>query len=904
LVVARRSGQRRRSSTGGTCPLLRHGDAPPVELRRRWRGVVHLWSLDAPATAALDGPGLASAQRLVCESTLELVRALSDGEPAPIWLVTQGAQAVDSTGSAVAAAQAPLAGLARTLAYEHPELACRYVDLDPAAARPAEAIWDEIAAGRDDDQVAVRGGERHVARIRPLPVVRDEPRVRLTIPQRGMLDNLRIEPARRRSPGPGEVEIRVDVSGVTFRDVLNVLDLYPGDPGPLGGECTGRVERVGAGVADLQPGELVVAVAGGSHDGYVLARRALVAPRPAQLSPEEAVTIPISYLTAAYTLDHLAGLRSGERVLIHAATGGVGLAAVHLARRAGAELFATAGSEAKRDYLRALGVQHVYDSRTTAFAEQVLADTDGAGVDVVLNSLADDFASASFRAIARGGRFLEIGKRGIWTPAQVAALGRDIAYHVVDWGEVADRDPELIGGLLTTIMEAAARGEVVPLPVRTFATTDAVGALRYVAQARHIGKVALRQPGTDVRVVADATYLIAGGFGGLGLRCARWLVARGARHLVLAGRSAPSTAAEREMAALRDAGARVLAVRTDVSRPAEVEALLARAADELPPLRGVINAAGALADGTLRQLGADDFQRVFGPKVDGSWNLHALTRTLPLDFFVLFSSVASVLGAPGQGNHAAANAFEDALAHARRAEGLPAVSINWGAWSELGAAVRDDLEQRRAKLGVESLSPAEALALLEQVLRDNPPQVAAARIDWRRFAAHAPARIDWLGGVLQERASESEPRVAPARTASLTERLAEAPEAQRAELLREHLEGTARTVLGFAAGRRIDPEQPLQELGLDSLMAVEFRNALAGAVGRSLPATLLFSYPALDDIAAFLGRDVFGWTPPAAAASVPSAVAAPGDGVLGAIEDMSDEEVERLFAQQLGGRAP
>jgi acyl transferase domain-containing protein len=894
-------------AAGGACTLVRSDESLDASGARSWRGVVHLWSLDAAPNGSLDVAGLANAQRLVSESTLRLVQSLSDA-PAPLWLVTQGAQPVESTG-AVAVAQAPLAGLARTLFFEHPELATRYVDLDPAAASAAESLWREIRASHDDDQIALRGDARYAARLRPVPPAPEGARVRLSIPKRGRLENVHAEPARRRVPDPDQVEIRVDASGVNFRDVLNALDLYPGDPGPLGGECTGRVERVGANVADVKPGDVVVAVAGGSHDGYVLAHHALVAPRPPQLSAEEAITLPISYVTAAFTLEHLAGMKAGDRVLIHAAAGGVGLAAVALAQRAGAEVFATAGSEAKRAHLRSLGVQHIYDSRTTDFADRILADTNGAGVDVVLNSLADDFVGASFRAIARGGRFLEIGKRGIWTPAQVEALGKDLQYHVVDWGVVSDREPERIGAMLRSLMTLAARGEIRPLPVRTFAVTDAVAALRYVAQARHIGKVVLRQPGVDVRVVADATYVITGGFGGLGLRVARWLVERGARHVALVGRSAPSNAAEREMTSLRQAGATVLVLRADVANRDELEAAFGRVAAELPPVRGVINAAGTLAEGTMRQQRWEDFRRVLGAKMDGSWHLHDLTRGLTLDFFVMFASIASVLGAPGQANHAAANAFEDALAHARRAEGLPAVSIDWGAWAEIGSALREDLEQRRGRTGLRSFSPEEALALFDEILRENPAQIAAARMDWRRYAEQAPGRGEWLSQLLPRHevaASTAEAAPAAPRTVTLTARLTAAPASERGDLLREQLETIARTVLGFPAGRRIDPAQPLQELGLDSLMAVEFRNALSVAVERSLPATLLFSYPALDDIAGFLARDVFAWTDGAAAAPDATPNAAPDappsdDDLLGSIEDMSDEEVERLFAKQLGG---
>jgi len=558
-------------------------------------------------------------------------------------------------------------------------------------------------------------------------------------------------------------------------------------------------------------------------------------------------------------------------------------------------VFATAGSDTKRSFLRAQGVKHIYSSRSLDFADEILADTDGQGVNIVLNSLADDFIGASFKVLAQGGSFLEIGKRGLWTHEQAEALGRDIKYHIVDWSTEAATQPEMIGEILQSLMAAAARGDIRPLPVRSFSVRDSVTAFQYMAHARHIGKIVLQQPALEPRVYDQGTYLITGGLGALGLRCAKWLVERGARHLVLVGRRAPSADTERVLDALRAPGTHVLVVRADIAPRGDMQALIERIERELPPLRGVFNTAGMLADGTLRQQSWDDFRSVLKPKIDGSWHLHDLTKHLSLDFFVMFSSIASMLGAPGQGNYAAANAFQDMLAYARRSQGLPATSINWGAWGESGLAVREDLEQRRTRLGIGTLSPDEALLLFERVLRDNPVEIAAARMDWPTFIAQRPRQARMFEGVVRGRVSASA-ATTPARSVSLSARLNAAPESQRLDLLHEYLEGVARAVLGFPTGRHIDPLQPLQELGLDSLMAVEFRNALAAAVERSLPATLLFSYPALDDIAGHLAHDVFGWT----TAEDTTPAAHTEDQVLGNIEDLSDEEVDRLFAQRLG----
>jgi NADPH:quinone reductase-like Zn-dependent oxidoreductase len=898
LLVADRQGvaaelAQRLRDAGATPVLVHPGDPWPAE--RRWRGVIQLAALDLPASLA--GPeGLTLARETACHTTLALVQYLTAGEPAPLWLVTRGAQYLDAVPSTPNPAQAMVWGMGRTIQQEHPELGCRCFDLD-SADRSGEALWEALQTPNLGDQIVARGPLRAAPRIVPrtAPPSEAAPQ-RLAIPRRGRIDDLVIELATRRVSGPGQVEIEVAASGLNFRDVLNVLDLYPGDPGPLGGECTGTVVALGAGVTDFKVGDPVVAFASGCHDGYVVADRRLVAHRPPELSWQAAATLPISFVTAAFTLEELGRIRQGDRVLIHAGTGGVGLAAVQLAQRAGAEVFATAGTEEKRAYLRSLGVPHVYSSRTLEFRERILEDTGGRGVDVVLNSLADEFVEASFAVTAAGGRFLEIGKRGIWTAEQVEALGRGIEYHVVDWGEVAAADPDRIGQLLRSLMEAAEAGTIKPLPVRTFPIADAPAAFRYMAQARHLGKIVLTQPAACPRITADATYLIAGGLGGLGLRTAQWLVERGARHLALIGRHAPNEETARELDRLRALGVEVATLEADVGRRTELEAALERLAS-MPPLRGVINAAGALADGTLRRQSWPEFASMLGPKVDGSWHLHELTRHQSLDFFVMYSSLASMLGAPGQANHAAANAFEDALAAARRADGRPAISINWGAWSELGSATDDELRRRQASQGLGALTPEEGITLLERILELDPVQIAAARIDWRTLAGQgsiAAAPLEHLLGT-----DRGAPVEEPVAAKGLTRLLAEAPPAKRTEMLERHLEAMARKVLGFPAGRRIDPLRPLQELGLDSLMAVEFRNALASAVERPLAATLLFNYPTLDDIASFLARDVFGWT--AAPAPVQSE---PRGELLDQLENLSDDEIDRLFAQQFEDGRP
>jgi NAD(P)-dependent dehydrogenase (short-subunit alcohol dehydrogenase family) len=607
-------------------------------------------------------------------------------------------------------------------------------------------------------------------------------------------------------------------------------------------------------------------------------------------------------VTAWYCLRSVANLRGGERVLIHAAAGGVGLAAVQVARALGAQVFATAGTPAKRAHVKALGAEAVLDSRAATFAEAILAHTGGRGVDVVLNSLTGEAIGESVRALAPRGRFVEIGKRGIWTAKDVADRRPDATYHVVDLGEVMAASPAVIRAVLTQVLEALGSGQLAPLPRRAFALDRVSDAFRHMAQARHIGKVVVAVPpprgGVPLPAVRpDATYLLTGGLGGLGLEVAGWLAGRGARALALVSRRAPSPEAEVILQRLRDQGAKVTIIQADVSRPSEVARALGEVRETMPPLSGVFHAAGGLDDALLVQQDWARFARVMGAKVEGAWALHALTRDDALDTFVLFSSAAAVLGASGQANHAAANAYLDALAHARQAVGLPALSVNWGAWGEVGAVASAERERRVQLQGLASMTPAEGLAALEAALTSGQPQIMAAVVDWDRLRSRRA--YDGSRSLLAELLAAG-PAAAPASGPGLRQRLIEAPETRRAPLLAAHVAARVARVLGVEGNGSLDPRRPLNEMGLDSLMAVELRNLLRADLDLEAPltATLVFDHPTVEAIAQHLIADVLALVPADAPSREVPEVAAPFDAI-DRIEQLSDEEVDRLFAARL-----
>ena len=880
-------------------------------------GVIYLWPLENPNSPIKTWEDLNEAIRLECGSLLDLVKELvSNGGSnlEGLWLITRGSQSVRPAEELIALAQSPVAGLGSTIALEHPELHCRRIDLDPIA-RPDEVrdLFEEIQAGRDENQIAFRNGTRHVARLtrcaaqvclaeagRELQPGRP---FQLQIASPGLLDSLSLRPLVRRHPGPGEVEIEILATGLNFRDVLTALGRYPGSSQVFGYECTGMIAALGEGVQAFQAGDKVMAAVPGSFGSYVTVPADWVMPIPKTLNEFEAATIPGAFLTAQYALCYLGGISAGDRVLIHAAAGGVGLAAVQLAQRAGAEIFATAGSPEKRAYLKSLHVPHVMDSRSLEFAGEVMEITRGKGVNLVLNSLAGEFISKSLSVLAENGRFLEIGMTDIWTERQVAQLNKKISYFPINLAATFEQNPKLVTGLLRGILQEFEEGHLKPLPIRIFPVDQVVEAFRYMAQAKHIGKIVVSHAKrSSDRLDGDASYLITGGLAGLGLLVAQWMVEHGARHVVLAGRSGAS---EEGLAAIRDLeqkGAEIVVARGDVSDRAHLEEIFSKFGHSLPPLRGVVHSAGIVDDGVLLQQTWERFQKVMAPKVAGSWHLHTLTRDLPLDFFVLFSSAVSLLGSAGQGNHVAACAFEDSLAHYRRALGLPALSIDWGPWAEIGAATRGKISQRLHLKGFFAIDPQQGLRIFQDLLGQDRTRIAVMSVDWRQYLGALPAGHQ--SRLLSELAQQTPLRKTTearksAQPPALMQQLRQAPANKRQKLLLDFVRGQAVKILGLDPTQSLDEKQPLSDFGLDSLMAVELRSVLSVELGlaRSLPATLVFDYPTLSALADYLAEEVLRWekTPTVKSESAPKENMAE---ILDRIESLSEDEADRLYSKE------
>nr|WP_171166653.1 type I polyketide synthase [Streptomyces sp. I05A-00742] len=770
-------------------------------------------------------------------------------------LVTSGAVPAAPGETVRDLAHAAVWGMVRSARTEHPG---RFVLLD-IDGLPGSRRALPTALASDEPETALRNGQLLVPRLartaagRSLEPPQDAPDWRLDVTSKGTLENLALVPAPEAAgpPGPGQVRIAVRAAGMNFRDV--VLGLGMVDQDVMGGEAAGVVLETGPDVTEFAPGDRVFGMVPGAFGPHAVVDRRLLARMPDDWTYTDAATVPIAFLTAWYGLVDLAAVRPGDTLLVHAATGGVGLAALQLARHLGAEVYATA-SPAKWDTLRALGVpdDRIASSRDLDFETAFRAATGGRGVDVVLNSLAQEYVDASLRLLAPGGRFVEMGKTDIRDAGTTEAAHPGTTYRYFD---LIDAGHERIGAMMAELMALFGRGVLRPLPAATWDVRRAPEAFRFMSRARHTGKVVLTMP--DV-LDPDGTVLITGGTGVLGGLVARDLVERhGMRHLLLIGRrgaDAPGVAGlTAELTAL---GAEVTVAACDAAdREALAAVLAAVPADR--PLTGVVHAAGVLDDAVIASLTAEQVDAVLRPKVRAAWNLHELTRDAPLGAFVLFSSAAATLGGPGQGNYAAANAFLDALARRRRADGLPGLSVAWGLW-ETASGMTGHLDTadltRMRRSGVAPLTDAEGLDLFAAALAGDRPLPVALRLDAAALRASAgpegvPPLLRALAGGPVRRTAEA--GAGEGRDA-LGARLAALPAAERDGALLDLVRDHAATVLGHASPEEVHDRQPFKALGFDSLTSVELRNRLNAATGLRLPATLLFDHPTPADLAAHL----------------------------------------------------
>jgi acyl transferase domain-containing protein/NADPH:quinone reductase-like Zn-dependent oxidoreductase/NAD(P)-dependent dehydrogenase (short-subunit alcohol dehydrogenase family)/acyl carrier protein len=859
--------------TDGPVRLAALGDLELAGVERRYADVAAMTTAIAGGEPAPDvvlvevgsaaGGDPATAAHVIVKETLARLQELAGREElteARFAFISRGAvKAV--AGEVPDPAQTAALGMLRSAQSEYLGR-ITLLDLEPGAGDGEDTpdLQGLLAAG--EPQLAVRQGSVYAARLVRIDAgsflapPEGEEAWKLAKGDEGTLESLSLIPnPKMTEPLEGrQVRVALHAAGLNFRDVLLSLGTYPG-VAVIGSEAAGIVTEVGPAAVDLAVGDRVMGMIGDAFGPISVADERWLIQMPEEWSFSYAASIPLAFLTAYFGLLDLAELRAGERVLIHAGAGGVGMAAIQIARHVGAEVFATA-SPGKWETLRGLGIDddHIASSRDLEFAKKFLAGTEGEGVDVVLNALAGDFIDASLDLLPRGGRFMEMGKADVRDAEAVAAGHGGVRYQAFD---LQDAGIERIGAILAELVDLFEAGRLIASPIVTWDVRRAPEAFRHLRDGRNVGKVVLTIPRPPD---PQGTTLITGGTGALGGLVARHLAARGARHLLLLSRGgAESASAASLRAGLAETGCEARVVACDVADREQLAAALATVPAE-HPLTAVIHAAGVVDDGAIESLDGERIDRVLAPKVDAAQHLHELTAALDLKRFVVFSSAAATFGNPGQGNYAAANSFLDALAQRRQGEGLAGQALAWGLWlmdddSGMGGDLDEAALARLARLGIIPITAEEGLQLLDLATEIDEAFAVPVHLDHSALRTLAQAGI--LPPMLRQlvRAPTRRKR---AGGRSLARRLAGLPREEWGEVVLETVRSEVAAVLGYESPEAIDTEVAFKDLGFDSLAAVELYNRICQLTGLRLPTTLGFDHPTPLAVSEFLCQKMAG----------------------------------------------
>lgn len=853
-------------------------------------GVVVTWPLalhevgESTATDVLFDPLNGCCKDLISLGELmDYARIGTNGLPEFVFL-TSGAYP-DGAGRAIDAnilSQMPVASLVRGLATEAPEYDVQIIDADGESLRSPMRVAEHILSRSVETELVLRDGKCFAPRLthvadndfdpNTLTLTKADTSINFhaTMRSPGVIDNVKLVEIPLQPIGPTEVRVRIAAVGLNFRDVMAVTGLLPKEAETepawqnLGLEFGGVVEEIGNDVTSLKPGDRVMGFGNRCLQRFMTVYARDVTPLPDGISLAQAATIPSAFSTAHYALNHVGRMRQGDRVFIHVATGGVGTAAVQLAQAAGAEIFATAGSKAKRRHLKNLGVQHVMDSRSLKFADDVMRITNGKGVDILLNSLPGDFITKGLDIMAPYGRFIEIGKRDVYEDASIGlkSLRRNVSLSVLDLAAMGKERPELMAELFEELAVMLDRQTISPLPVTEFPIDQVSDAIRHMSQAKHMGKVVVSLEADEFRVSRDenrkvtlsktGSYLITGGTGGFSLSIADGLSQMGAGHLWLASRSGSIAKADaKKVAKMRARGTDVTVVALDITDADAVDQFIAESQMHETPLRGIVHGAAVIKDGFANQLSSDMISDVLAPKVKGAWNLHRAVGELgiELDFMIGFSSIAQTVGSAGQCNYIAGNAFLDALAHYRLSLGKRGTAINWGVVADAGFVARNAaLGSYLESIGQFGLVKKDFSRAMEVAIACDTPTFVYSRADWE-LVARANAALGKSPRIASVLSNEG---------GATTEVRARMLQLTGESLLKEaedFIKGEVTSVLKIDKNT-IQIERPMSELGLDSLSSFELKIRIETALETSIPVSKFLQAPSIQELATLLADEM------------------------------------------------
>lgn len=826
--------------------------------REKFQGIIYAWGLDAPGNNNITTDTIIHSENnsVMLMNIMRKLNECTFANNPDIWILSSGAQVVAGHPETISLLQEGLRGVSRVVVNEFPIYKTSMVDFStPVQDGEIEVFVDEMFSGDRADEIAFRGKRRYINKLERISKEAKEQRAKQTVPAEGspyfasisefgVLDNMTLRQTDRRDPADNEVEVQVKASALNFRDIMIAMGLLS-DAAVEGGlfgktfglECAGVVTKVGKDVKNVKVGDEIMATAPSCLGGFAYPLGVHVVQKPKHINWSEAASLPVVYTTAYFSLVHHCRLEKGEKILIHAAAGGVGIAAIHIAKAIGAEIYATVSSPDKRAYIESIGVkpENIMSSRTLDFADEIMEKTNGYGVDVVLNSLSGESIYKSVRCLAAYGRFVEIGKTDIYRNSKLGLqpFGNNLTYFGVDVDRLFKQKQIFGGKLFQESIDYFVENKFPAHPVKIFPIAKLTDALQYMAGARHIGKIIVTMEGEvqvappeHIRFKENGTYIVTGGASGFGLAVANWMSQNGAINMVLVSRSGPKTDEEKAVIEkMKARGVNVMLPKCDVSKKEDVDRMFADIKKSMPPVKGIQHAAMVLDDGSIPEIDYNRYMRVFEPKAVGCWLLHEATKTMDLDHFVSYSSISAIYGNPGQVSYVGANSFLDNFSWYRRSLGLPATTINWGVIGDVGFVARSGkVGGLLYKQGWKTFTLQESLGILEEMLLNNPVQRVATDSDWEmigNFYTHS-AKSSRFEHLVREKELAGG-AASGAGSGQLKTTLAEAKPEEQNEILLTNLKDTFARVLGTTSDK-LSTTEPVTKYGLDSLMANQIRN--------------------------------------------------------------------------------